>query len=142
MREARDMYARACELNTTNPWIKKYGHHFQNAEDVGRINGGFAAGEARLVEGKDVLDEALLVRREQWHACENNLLSNIAEAMQQGRTMARIGSLTVIRLGTIKVQVDDDRYACLASDSVAASARPSPTSQSDFNLRVYQALSY
>jgi hypothetical protein len=29
--EARDMYARACEMNPTNPvWLQEYGHMFQN----------------------------------------------------------------------------------------------------------------
>ena len=122
MREARDMYARACELNPTKPWIQKYGHHFQDAEDVGWINGAFAASEPQLVQCKDVLNEVL--HRDLWHAYENNLLSNITEGMQQGTTMARIGSLTVRRLGAIKV--DDDRYSCLPS--LPTSARPSPTS--------------
>jgi hypothetical protein len=54
-----------------------------------------------------VVNQVLILNREQWDAYENNLLSNIAEGMQQGTTMARIGSLTVRRLGTIKV--DDDR---------------------------------
>jgi tetratricopeptide (TPR) repeat protein len=31
VREARDMYARACELEPTNSWIQKHGHLFQDA---------------------------------------------------------------------------------------------------------------
>ena len=51
-------------------------------------------------------EEAL--NREQWDAYENNLLSNVANGMQSGTVMARIGSLTVRRLG--KIKVDDDSY--------------------------------
>jgi len=51
-------------------------------------------------------EEAL--NREQWDAYEDNLLSNIAKGMQSGSVMARIGSLTVHRLG--KIKVDDDSY--------------------------------
>jgi hypothetical protein len=31
VREGRDMYARACELESTNSWIQKHGHLFQDA---------------------------------------------------------------------------------------------------------------
>ena len=51
-------------------------------------------------------DEGL--NREQWDAYETNLLSNVAVGMQEGSVMARIGSLTVRRLGRIKT--DDDNY--------------------------------
>ncbi len=36
VRESRDMYAHACELNPTNPWIQENGHLFQDASQQTR----------------------------------------------------------------------------------------------------------
>jgi len=65
-----------------------------------------AAEQAALEAVQREREEAL--NREQWDAYENNLLSNVANGMQSGTVMARIGSLTVRRLG--KIKVDDDSY--------------------------------
>jgi hypothetical protein len=46
--------------------------------------------------------ETLALNREEWDAYSNNLLSKIAQGMEDGSIMARIGSLTVRRLGKIK----------------------------------------
>ena len=65
------------------------------------------AAEAAVAEAAQREREEAL-NREQWDAYENNLLTNIAQGMQEGSIMARIGSLTVRRLG--KIRVDDDSY--------------------------------
>jgi hypothetical protein len=61
-------------------------------------------------------EEAL--NREQWDAYENNLLSNVAETMQEGSVMARIGSLTVLRVSygcLIDFHVCVCVYVCVCS---------------------------
>jgi hypothetical protein len=45
VREGRDMYARAFELNPTNSFVQARGHRFQDAEDVRSVNGVLAATE-------------------------------------------------------------------------------------------------
>ena len=65
-----------------------------------------AAEAAEAAQRKRLAEEAL--NREQWDAYQNNLLSQVAEGLQSGTVMARIGSLTVRRLG--KIKADDDNY--------------------------------
>jgi flagellar biosynthesis/type III secretory pathway protein FliH len=68
------------------------------------------AAEAATAEAAQREREEAL-NREQWDAYENNLLSNIAEGMQEGSVMARIGSLTVRRL--VRMQyMHACMYAC------------------------------
>ncbi len=60
VREGRDMYARACELEPTNSWIQVGGHLFQDAEDVRSTNGVLAATEPQLVQFNDARPICLL----------------------------------------------------------------------------------
>jgi tetratricopeptide (TPR) repeat protein len=50
VREGREMYARARELEPTHPFIQAFGHLFQDAEDVRSITGVLAASEPQPVE--------------------------------------------------------------------------------------------
>jgi tetratricopeptide (TPR) repeat protein len=50
VREGRDMYARAFELEPTNSFIQVQGHRFQDAEDVRSVNGVLAAIEPQLAQ--------------------------------------------------------------------------------------------
>ncbi len=70
--------------------------------DKERARAAEAAAEAAERERAEALN------REQWDAYDNNLLENVASQMQQGTIMARVGSLTVFRLGQIKT--NDDNY--------------------------------